>query len=210
MDSAPGKYKSEARSRAPGRIKISEAVLELLREKAYHEITWGEIARTAGVSEALIYQHFKDRNGLLCSLLEELLTIYVQELGQALHGIYGALNKLHQVIYSHVNSLNRDRVFAKILLLEIRSNPRYFESGAYRIVRNYGDMILDIIKEGVYYGEIRNDAAPEDIRQIVLGTIEHICLPYVVFGREFSPDDLADRACRIIFSGIEADNSTAS
>src|SRR6056297_3567782 len=118
------------RGKSFGRIKISEAVKKLLDKKSYHEITWGEIARKAEVSEALIYQHFKHKPGLLCGVLEDLMEAYIIKLrGEGLQGIYGALNKLRRVIWTHIQSFNGDRVFAKILLLEVRSYPAYFESG---------------------------------------------------------------------------------
>jgi AcrR family transcriptional regulator len=202
MSDTAGLNFRSSKSKAAGWIKITAAVRKLLLEKSYHDITWGEIARTAGVSEALIYQHFKDRPGLLCGVIEELLTAYVQEQRQNLQGTYGALNKLRRIIRTQIHTYNRDRVFAKILLLEVRSYPLFFESGAYRIIKDYGNMILEIIKEGVYNGEIRKDATPEHIRQVVLGAIEHFCLPNVIFGREFSTDELTDEACRIVFSGI--------
>lgn len=204
MNGAAGPGFTSSRPKAPGWMKITAAVRKLLLEKSFHDITWGEIARTAGVSEALIYQHFKDRPGLLCGVIEELLETYVQGQRQHLKGTYGTLNRLRRIIHSHINHFNLDRVFARILLLEVRSYPLFFESGAYRIIQEYGNIILEIIKEGVYNGEIRNDAAPECMRQVVLGTIEHLCLPPVIFGREFSTDDLTDQACRIVFSGIAA------
>lgn len=191
-----------ARSQAQGRIKIFEAVVKLLHEKAFRDITWGEIAKTAGVSEALIYQHYTDRRGLMFGVIEELLEQWQFMRRQLFRGIYGALNKLRSVIGYHITSFHQDRVFAKILLLEVRSYPLFFESRAYRLIQDYGGMILDIINEGIYSGEIRNDIDPKHIRQMVLGTIEHLCLPLIIFDREFSPDDLTDAACRIIFSGI--------
>lgn len=202
MRTSSGVNAPSSRSKAAGWKKITAAVRKLLQEKSYHDITWGEIARTAEVSEALIYQHFKDRPRLLCRVIEELLEAYVQEQRQNLKGTYGALNKLRTIIRSHINTFNRDRVYAKILLLEVRSHPLFFESGAYQIIKEYGSMILEVIKEGVYNGEIGTEAAPEHIRQAILGTIEHLCLPLIIFGREFSTDEMTDTACRIIFSGI--------
>ncbi len=194
---------SGMRPQAQGRIRIFEALVELFHEKAFRDITWGEIARTAGVSEALIYQHYKDKSGLLFTVIEELLEQSDLMRRQILKGTYGALNKLRLMIWNHFNSYNQDRVFVKILLLEVRSHPQFFESRAYQIIREYGGMILDIIQEGVYSGEIRNDVDPKHIRQMILGTVEHLVLPYVISDREFSPDELTDAACRIIFSGIE-------
>jgi TetR/AcrR family fatty acid metabolism transcriptional regulator len=200
----------ESKRQAPGRIKIANAVKKLLRSKSYNTITWGEIARTAGVSEALIYQHFKDREGLLCGVIGELLDKYIQGQRQSLQGTYGALNKLRRIMWSHLNQYNQDRVFAKILLLEVRSFSRFFDSEAYQVIQEYGAIILDIIKEGVYNHEIRDDVAPEHIRQMILGTIEHMCMPMIIYDRKFSTDELTDEACRIIFSGILAPGSPLS
>jgi len=202
MSNNKNENKAGEERKAPGKVKISQAVIKLLRERAFHEITWGEIARTAEVSEALISLHYKDRPGLLCGVLEELLAAYVLEQQRSLRGTYGALNKLRHLIWNHIEIFNRDRVYAKLLLLEIRSFPLFFESGAYRIIQEYGKTILDIIKEGIYNGEIRKDIDPEQVRQVILGAIEHLCLPLVIFGREFSSDHISDEACNIIFHGI--------
>lgn len=210
MNDNRGEDNTGEKRKAPGRVKIFEAVTKLLKERAFHEITWGEIARTAGVSEALIYLHFKDRPGLLCGVIKELLEAYVSEQQRSLRGTYGALNKLRQIIWNHIDCFNRDRVYAKLLLLEVRSFPMFFESGAYRIIQDYGRTILDIIKEGIYNGEIKKDIVPEHARQVLLGAIEHLCMPLVIFGREFSTDDITDEACKIIFYGIGTNLSPPS
>jgi hypothetical protein len=40
------------------------------------------------------------------------------------------------------------------------------------------------------------------MRQVILGSIEHVCLTRVVFSREISPDDLTEDLCKFIFRGI--------
>ncbi len=97
------------------------------------------------------------------------------------------------------------RVFAKILVLEVRNYPDYFKSHAYETVQRYAQIVLEIIEEGVQNGEIRQDLSPTSIRQIILGGIEHLCLPGVIFNGEISPDDLTEDLCELIFYGIAAD-----
>jgi len=48
----------------PGRVKITEALKSLLEEKEFGAITTAEIAKNAGVTEALIYKYFKDKRDL--------------------------------------------------------------------------------------------------------------------------------------------------
>ena len=187
----------------PGRIKISEALKSLLMEKSFSEITWAEIAKTAGVSEALIYQHFHDKRGLLHEVLADYLEAFSPELDLALKGIQGALNKLRKLMWSQMNFYKRDRIFTKILLLEVRNYPGYYRSRTYKKVQDFGKRVLDIIEEGIRNNEIRDDVSPRYIRQALLGSIEHMILPRVIFDGEITPDTFTEEICKMLFEGIE-------
>lgn len=197
-----GDIRPKARSQPPGQIKIMNALRSLLEEKEFSAITWEEIAKTAGVNEGLIYKYFKDSRNLLHQVLKEYLEDYVERLKFDLKGIEGALNKLRKFIWSSINTYNSDRVFAKILLLEVRNFPGYFQSGTYQLVQAYAKIILEIIDEGIKSGEIRDDISPKLLRQAILGCIEHFCLPGIIFERELSPDALTKDICKILFDQI--------
>ena len=186
----------------PGKIKIAEALKKLLSEKDFNSITTADISRTSGVNEALIYRYYKDKRGLLHEVLAEYLEDYVEKMELDRKGIKGAANKLRKLIRDTVYLYQKDRVFAKILLLEVRSSRGYFESETYQIVRHYSKSLLNLIKEGVEAGEFRDDISPSHIRQIILGAIEHLCLPAVIFQYDISPDKFSDDICDVIFEGI--------
>ncbi|MBW1681163.1 MAG: TetR/AcrR family transcriptional regulator [Deltaproteobacteria bacterium] len=188
----------------PGRTKIADALRSLLKKKEFVSITTAEIARTAGVTEALIYKYFKDKRDLLYEVLSEYMEQYLERVGADLKGIKGALNKIRKLVWSHIDVYATNRVFAKMLLLEVRSYPDYYTSKPYRLVKIYSDTLLEIIREGVDEGVIRADISPFFIRQAILGAIENVCLTNVVFNREFSPDDLSEDLCEFVFSGIRA------
>jgi AcrR family transcriptional regulator len=192
----------ESRSNPPGYGKIVEALKQLLKEKEFSAITWAEIARTAGVNEALIYKYFRDRRNLLYQVLREFLEKYLVQVEEDLKGTTGALNRLQKCILAHFNIYSQDRIFARILLLEVRNYPDYFDSETYKRVKYWAGIITKIIEEGVESGEIRNDISPRHLRQIILGGIEHLCLPEIVFGRDFSPHLLAAEFYKLILHGI--------
>ena len=186
----------------PGKIKIAEALKSLLREKDFNAITTADISRTSGVNEALIYRYYKDKRGLLHAVLAKYLEDYVVKMESDRKGIKGAANKIRKLIYDTIYLHQSDRVFAKILLLEVRNFSGYWESETYQIVRHYGKSLLDLIREGIDNGEFRDDISPSHIRQIILGAIEHLCLPAVIFQYDISPDKLTDTICDVIFEGI--------
>lgn len=187
----------------PGRIKIVKAFLELLEAKEFQAITTAEIARKAGVTEALIYKYFEDKRGLLHQVLKEYLEEYLIQFQRDLKGIKGVLNKLRKLIWSHIHVYANNRVFARILFVEVRNHLDYYKSETYKLVRQYSKILLDLIEEGVREGELRDDIPPKLIRQVIFGSIEHVCLTGVIFKRDISPDDLTEDLCKFIFSGIE-------
>jgi TetR/AcrR family fatty acid metabolism transcriptional regulator len=190
------------RSFPPGRVKIANALRLLLEEKEFNGITTAEIARQAGVTDALIYKYFKDKRDLLHQLLSEYLNQYALQLSRDLKGIKGALNKLRKLIWSHINVYATNRVFAKILLLEVRNHPDYYRSDTYELVRTYSNFVLEILEEGIQSKEIRQDVPVKLIRQVILGSIEQLCLTGITFDREIDPDELTENLCEIIFRGI--------
>jgi len=174
----------------------------LLVEKEFSAITTAEIAKSAGVTEALIYKYFKDKRDLLHQVLSEYLEQYRSQMGQDLKGIKGTFNKLRKLIWSHINVYATNRVFAKILLIEVRNYPDYYKSETYIRVKEYSNIVLKIIEEGIRDGEIRNDVPARLIRHSILGSIEQVCLSGITFGKEINPDDLTEQICEIIFKGI--------
>jgi TetR/AcrR family fatty acid metabolism transcriptional regulator len=186
----------------PGRVKIADALRLLLEEKDFNGITTAEIARQAGVTEALIYKYFKDKRDLLHQLLSEYLNQYGIQLSSDIKGIKGALNKLRKLIWSHINVYATNRVFAKILLIEVRTHPDYYKSDTYELVKAYSNFVLEILEEGIQNNEIRKDVPVKLIRQVILGSIEQLCLTGITFDREIDPDELTENLCEIIFKGI--------
>jgi AcrR family transcriptional regulator len=189
-------------SNPPGYAKIVEALKKLLTEKEFSSITWAAIAKTAGVNEALIYKYFRDRRNLLYQVLREYLEKYIDQAAEDLEGTTGAVNKLQKLILSHFRAYREDRVFARILLLEVRNYPDYFESPTYELVKRYANKILEVVEEGMRNGEIRSDISARYLRQVILGGIEHLCMPAIVYGHDFSPDFLTAELCRVILGGI--------
>jgi AcrR family transcriptional regulator len=62
--------KRRGRPPAGGREAILAAALELLRERGIARVTSREVAALAGVSEASVFYHYKDRAGLLKAVFE--------------------------------------------------------------------------------------------------------------------------------------------
>ena len=175
----------------------------LLEDRTFESITIAEIAATAGVTEGLIYKYYKDRRDILHHVLREHYEQFLVQIDRDLQGIDGALNKLKKIIWSCIERYANHRVFARIILLEVRNSEGYFQSEAYGLVKQFNRIIISIINEGMANGEIRGDLPPAYIRNAIFGTIEHSCLNRVIFNEPVSTSDTAKFITDLLFNGIK-------
>jgi AcrR family transcriptional regulator len=190
-------------SSPPGKLKIINAMRILLDDRTFESLTISEIAVTAGVTEGLIYKYFKDKRDLLHHVLKEHYEHFLMQLDRDLQGIDGALNKLKKIIWSSIERYANHRVFARIILLEVRNSEDYFRSEAYALVRQYNRILIDIINEGIANGEIRDTLPPAYIRNAIFGAIEHSCLNRAIFNEPVSTNEVAKVITELLFHGIK-------
>ena len=187
----------------PGKRKIINALRQLLEDRNFASITISEIAGTAGVTEGLIYKYFKDKRDILHQVLKEHYELFLVQIERDLKGIDGSINRLQKVIWSCIDRYANHRVFARIILLEVRNSDGYFQSEAYRLVRVLNRVIIDIIEEGIKNKEIRAGIPVAYIRNAIFGTIEHSCMNRAIFNETVSTDETARNIAELIFNGIK-------
>ncbi len=186
----------------PGGIKIMQAMRELLQGRNFESITTAEISRVAGVNEALIYRYFKDKRGLLHKILAEYFKVHLAQIQNDVDEARSAINKLKTLIKGTISFHKRNSVFSKILLLEVRNNPVYFESEAYVFAKKYSRLINKIIEEGIKNKQIRNDIPLSCMRDIIIGSIERACMRPAIFDQDFDEELLAGNLTEAVIGGL--------
>lgn len=195
--------KIPAKPGPPGKIKIMTAFSRLMETKDFQSITTAEIAGNAGVTEGLIYKYFTDKKDLLHQVLHQHFAAFQAGIETGIQEKQTCIGKLEAIIFASLDSYARNRVLARILLLEVRNSLSYFESGAYAMVKTYARTILDIIREGMETGELRPDMDPFLLQKVILGAIEHTCLKQVIFDKKMDVTAAAGGIVDIIFNGVK-------
>ncbi len=196
--------KHKGKTNPPGRIKIMNSFYSLMKEKDFHSITTAEIAKNAQVTEGLIYKYFKDKKDLIYQVLNDHFFEFMAKIESRVAHEKTCVKKLEVVIFASLESYADNRVFSKILLLEVRNSPEYFNSSAYGLVRQYAGIILGIIEEGIKTKEFKPDTDPYLLRKVILGAIEHACIGEIIFARELDIDQVSKGITNIVFNGVKA------
>lgn len=136
--------KHNRKTNPPGRIKIMKSLSILMADKDFHSITTAEIAATAEVTEGLIYKYFKDKKDLLYQVLNEHFLEFQAKIENRIVNEETCVEQLEKIILSSLESYMDNRIFSRILLLEVRNSLAFFDSGAYEMVRKYSQTILNL------------------------------------------------------------------
>jgi len=196
--------KHKGKTNPPGRIKIMKSFSLLMAQKDFHSITTSEIARNAKVTEGLIYKYFKDKKDLLYQVLNNHFVAFQTKIESRIAKESNSIKQLEIIIFSSLESYADNRLFSKILLLEVRSSLDFFDSSAYEMIRKYSHTILEIIKKGIIKKELRSDIDPLILRKVILGAIEHACLGEIIFSRQLDIDKVSTGIATIVFNGAKA------
>jgi AcrR family transcriptional regulator len=173
MPGEPSPETPKRRGRPPsgGREAILAAALELLRERGIARLTTREIATVAGVSEASIFYHYRDRAGLLMAVFEEGVRP-LQQLGAsglADPDVGGLLSKLGPALERFLDralpviTASQSDVELRDALAEYMNRE---ELGPHRGVLALGSYLAQQQADG----RVRSDIDPEAVALMFVGT----------------------------------------
>jgi len=120
--------KAEEKRRA-----ILASATRVFSEKGFTDATVSEIAKGAGMADSGVYISSKGKEEILFTIPEDQMRIYLSNLDDQIQGIRGAENKLPKLIWYHCKYFTTSRDCTHVLLLECRSNSRFYTSQPYRV-----------------------------------------------------------------------------
>jgi AcrR family transcriptional regulator len=189
--------KSEIRKK-----QILKAAEHIFAQKGFQEATVSDVAREAGVSDATIYEYFPSKEELLFSIPGETARKAKEDMEHILNHIRGASPKIRSIIYSYLWFYATHPDYASVAMLILKQNRKFLETKGYRDVRELSRLTLSVIEEGIASGEFREDINPHLVRSVILGTIEHLVIRWVLLGKPEDVVQFVDPLADLIISGI--------
>ncbi len=193
----PNRHRSTVRKE-----QILKAAEKIFALKGFQEATVSDVAKHAGLSDATIYEYFPSKEELLFSIPGETTRRGKELLDFHLNYIRGAANKIRSVIYHYLWFYQNNPDYASVAMLVLKQNRKFLDTDAYQMVREGSRVILRVVEEGVASGEFKPETNPYLVRAVILGTIEHLVIRWLLHG---TPKDLlafVDPLADMVIEGI--------
>jgi len=152
--------------------KIIEAAETLVFEQGSTDTTIAAVAQKAGVADSMVYQYFKNKEDLLFSVVTERIIESIEVAKEALQGIQDPESRLRKLIWHSLKYNDRHPGYVRTLMFDCRSNPSFYTTRGYDIMREHLKIMMDILKQGVRDGIFRDDIDLGIVRDCIYGTFD--------------------------------------
>ena len=189
---------------------IMDMAMKVFGEKGFKNATISQIARNAGVGDATIYEHFKNKETLLQSIPSEFTDILIEDFNHHLLGIKGAFNKLRKFVWWWLDYMEKNPGYGTITLLELKTSRNFLKTGGYQKAREFYHLLTDIIKEGQDEGSIKKDINVYLARSVIIGALEHNIIRWLLKERTYSLLAYADDLVEFFMSMLKEEFSDSA
>ncbi|USG64249.1 TetR family transcriptional regulator [Brevibacillus ruminantium] len=159
---------------------IIDAAVRVIARQGYHSAQVSRIAKEAKVADGTIYLYFENKDDILISLFNEKMGAFIEEGRGRLEQAESIEQKLYILVHTHLGQLSRDPELAKVTQIELRqSNPEISE-GIGTVMKQYFNLIEELVKEGIEKGVFRPDIDVRLARKMIFGTLDEVTTSWVM------------------------------
>jgi TetR/AcrR family fatty acid metabolism transcriptional regulator len=184
------------------RRRILDAAVEAFGTRGYSRTRVSDIAKTANVADGTVYLYFDGKEGLLTAIFEDLMERFLDLARDALEHVQGAPAKLRRLFELHLDHLGSNRKLATVFQIEFRHSSRFMETFSRGQLRDYFELVADILDEGRLQGTVRSDLDPWFATKCIFGVVDEAATNWVLSEREYRLVAVLDDVMSFITGGI--------
>lgn len=150
--------------------RLLRAAAHLFKTKGYERTTVRELGSAVGIQSGSLFHHFKSKEDILLSVMEETIIINMARMHDALNSAQTSEERLLALIKCELSSVHTDTGEAmSVLVYEWRSLKEEKQKYILQLRDEYEALWLATIQEGINENKIQHDAFI--LRRLLAGAI---------------------------------------
>jgi AcrR family transcriptional regulator len=159
--------KTKRRMRAPERRRqLLEVARKVFGRRGYHTVTMDSVAKEAGVTKPILYDHFPSKRELYLALLESDLANLQKRLAEGLENSRGNRERIRASFQTYFDFVDEHAEGFRLLMQEAVGGDRHFSD----LVFKFRDEVLGKVTE-VLVRESKGNLDRERAEDVALGLI---------------------------------------
>jgi AcrR family transcriptional regulator len=158
---------TKKRMRAPDRRRqLLEVARKVFGRRGYHTVTMDSVAREAGVTKPILYDHFPSKRELYLALLEADLANLQKRLAEGIENSRGNRERIRASFQTYFDFVDEHAEGFRLLMQEAVGGDRHFQDLVFR----FRDEVLGKVIE-VLIRESKGNLDRDQAKDVALGLI---------------------------------------
>ncbi|MDH4199049.1 MAG: TetR/AcrR family transcriptional regulator [Spirochaetia bacterium] len=152
------------------KLQIIQETLAIIGESGLQGLTVSKIASNAGITEAALYRHFKNKEDILLQVVEFIGIRLTTTLNSVKDKMMKSLDKLSEIFFIHTEHIQKNHGIPRIIYTsEVHVNEK-LRVALYKIIDTYLAIVGFIIEAGIKNNELQPDinATAESMRFLAM------------------------------------------
>jgi TetR/AcrR family fatty acid metabolism transcriptional regulator len=181
---------------------ILDAAVRAFARDGYHQAKMADVAREAGVAAGTIYLYFTSKDELLISIFEEKVQAFVQEFRGRVNQEQGAAAKLRKLVELHLYEMQEHQDLAAVFQLDLRQSRRFMSAYPKVDLKNYFDLIGEIIEEGQQHAVFRQDVYVGAVKRALFGALDETVTSWLLAGKSYDLTQMVGPLADLFIRGL--------
>jgi TetR/AcrR family fatty acid metabolism transcriptional regulator len=186
------------------RRRILDAAIRVFARKGYFGSRVSDVAKAAGIADGTIYLYFRNKDDVLVSLFDEVMSEHVEAARQELRRIESAPAQLRAVAEHHLRLLGANRELAIVFQVELRQSTKFMAHFTATWLKDYFDVLQKVIENGQREGTIRTDLRRGLASHAFFGMLDEMVTTWVLSPKSYDLTELAGPLVDLFLGGAAA------
>jgi TetR/AcrR family fatty acid metabolism transcriptional regulator len=193
---------SREREHDAKRGRILQAAIQAFSRDGYHQTRISDIAKAANVADGTVYLYFDGKKELLSRIFEERMSMSLERGRDELQGIDDATEKLRRIIELHLEGLGENPELATIFQIELRHSTRFMELYSRGYLRDYFQLIAEVLEQGRKEGTFRQDLDTWFATKCIFGVLDEASTNWVLSKKNYRLHGTAKQILDFVMNGL--------
>ena len=186
------------------RQRILDAAVRVFARKGYFASRVSDVAKAAGIADGTIYLYFRNKDDVLVSLFDGIMSEHVEAGRREVAATEGAHEKLLAIAQHHLRLLGGNRELAVVFQVELRQSTKFMARFTATWLKDYFDLLQGVIEAGQREGTIRKELRRKLASHAFFGVLDEMVTTWVLSPQEYDLAQLAGSAVDLFLYGAAA------
>ena len=188
------------------RQEIINAAIDVFYEYGYHRASMRDIARRIGVTQASLYYHFRNKEELLFTIVNQAANYLLLTLRSILKQKKDPIEKLKDIIMGQILMTKTRRKEVKILV----EDKKFLSAELNKLVKEQERTTYELFKANMEELEIQGKLRQYDLTTATFGIFGMINWLYHWYkpNKKLTLDELAEHIVNILFYGLLSEEAS--